>query len=173
MSDAFPRPAPGFDDPLGVLAACHERIERHCTLLRRIVEHLRASGADADARAAAERVMRYFDRAGRDHHEDEEQDLFPALRESGDAELLQVLAELESQHARMDALWAALRARLESLDAQTQDPAFARVVEDFAALYARHLETENAQVLPRARRLLDAERLAGIGAAMARRRKAD
>ncbi len=28
----MPKPAPGFDDPLGLLRACHERILGHCRI---------------------------------------------------------------------------------------------------------------------------------------------
>ena len=76
MKEAIP--GAGFDAPLAMLATCHERGERQCATLLRLVAHLREHGADAQAREAATAVMRYFDRASPDHHADEETDLFPA-----------------------------------------------------------------------------------------------
>src|SRR5689334_1951600 len=77
--DPFAAPAPGFDEPLEMLAACHERIEAQLRTLEKLVEHLSqncaangaAHGADNSARDAAARVMRYFDTAGVEHHRDE------------------------------------------------------------------------------------------------------
>jgi hypothetical protein len=44
------------------------------------------------------------------------------------------------------------------------------VVEAFASLYRRHIEREEAELLPRAAATLAAHELATIGGAMARRR---
>ena len=85
MSNIIPghsAPTAGFEVPLEMLSACHHRIERQCATLRRLVDHLATHGPDQQARDAAAGVMRYFDTAGRDHHADEEEDLFPALIES-------------------------------------------------------------------------------------------
>src|SRR5262245_38516675 len=72
-------PAPGFDDPLGVLRACHRRMERQLATLERLRKHLPIHHADADARTAASAILRYFDTAAPNHHEDEELSLFPRL----------------------------------------------------------------------------------------------
>src|SRR3546814_6382590 len=65
-----------------MLAACHHRIERQCTTLKRLVPHLREHGSDEQAQSAAVAIMRYFDTSAIQHHADEEVDLFPALIES-------------------------------------------------------------------------------------------
>jgi hypothetical protein len=75
-------PNAGFEVPVEMLTACHGRIEHRCETLRRMAAHLPVHGADAQARDAGRAVMRYFDTAARDHHADEEHDLFPALLES-------------------------------------------------------------------------------------------
>lgn len=81
-------PAVGFEVPLEMLAACHGRVQHQCKTLLRLVTHLQTHGADRPAQEAANAVMRYFDTAARHHHEDEEQDLFPALLESMATRLL-------------------------------------------------------------------------------------
>ena len=73
-------PAASFDEPLEMLAACHERIEAQLGTLERLAQHLPRHGCDADARSAAAAVVRYFDTAGMLHHQDEDEDLFPLLR---------------------------------------------------------------------------------------------
>ncbi len=75
-------PSGGFEVLLAMLSACHHRVERQCATLRRLVAHLASNGTDEDARTAAAAVMRYFDTSAKDHHADEETDLFPAIMES-------------------------------------------------------------------------------------------
>jgi len=53
----MPKPAPGFDDPLGLLRACHERILGHCDTLERLESHLRQHGADQDAQEARQSIL--------------------------------------------------------------------------------------------------------------------
>lgn len=164
----LPAPAPGFDDPLAMLAACHERILRQCATLEKLADHLRTAGLTPEARTAAAEVHRYFATAGRHHHEDEEQDLFPLLR--GDPGLADLLATLSAEHVRMEALWRALAPRLAAPETIRDVEAFAGQVAEFNALYAAHIARENAELLPRAARLLPPTVLAVLGARMAARR---
>ena len=76
----FAAPAPAFDEPIEMLAACHERIEAQLCTLEKLIPHVSAKGADTAAREAATQVMRYFDTAGANHHRDEDEDVFPLLR---------------------------------------------------------------------------------------------
>ncbi|MGE8638194.1 MAG: hemerythrin domain-containing protein, partial [Achromobacter sp.] len=55
-----PAAAPGPDDPLALLSACHGRIARQCATLTRLAAHLPAHGSDAAAQTAAASVARYF-----------------------------------------------------------------------------------------------------------------
>mgnify|MGYP001765205654 CR=1 FL=1 len=60
----FRTPGAGFDQPLDLWQACHERVLRMCTLLQRLQEHLRTRDVDGDAKVTAVSVLRYFDEAG-------------------------------------------------------------------------------------------------------------
>ena len=42
-------PAPDFNDPLGLLAACHQRILGFCDLLERLGPWIDANGLDKEA----------------------------------------------------------------------------------------------------------------------------
>ena len=167
-------PAAGFDAPLQMLAACHQRIERQCATLRRLVPHLAAHGADAQAREAAQAVMRYFDTAAQHHHEDEEQDLFPALLESmagSDAVCLRELTDaLTHQHRELDRHWRALRVALQRIAMGESADLDGVLVERLADAYAEHLKREERELLPMAGRLLDDAALAAMGRSMRRRR---
>mgnify|MGYP001106015750 CR=1 FL=1 len=50
-------PAAGTEAPLEMLAACHGRVQRQCATLKRLVAHVTAHGADAQAQSAASGVM--------------------------------------------------------------------------------------------------------------------
>ena len=102
-------PAPSFDDPLGMLFACHRRIERQLATLARLQRHLPEHGCDDDARAAARAILKYFDEAAPNHHADEEQSLFPrlaALRPRGRRALM---APLLDEHELLADNWNRLR----------------------------------------------------------------
>ncbi|MHB1751256.1 MAG: hemerythrin domain-containing protein [Acidiferrobacter sp.] len=158
--------APGFDDPLGLLAACHERIEGHCATLVRLKAHVRAHGGDRDAQLAAERVWAYFAQAGRWHHEDEEHDLAPLLEREGDGALAAAMARLMAEHRDLERTYAPLERILRALPATPTD----LPIEPYVSRMRAHMEAENTVILPRARALLGAPEIAALGRAMAVRR---
>jgi hemerythrin-like domain-containing protein len=169
------QPGPSFDEPLEMLAACHERIEAQLATLERLGPHLEKCGCDAEAKAAAQAVLRYFDTAGRLHHEDEDEDLFPLLRRragvAGRPEVSATIDELEREHETMEAQWVRLRERLEAVRGGEARLA-AEDVARFAWLYRRHMDREATAVLPFAREALDEAQRAALGERMAARRKA-
>lgn len=161
--------APGLDDPLGLLAACHERIEGHCVTLLRLQAHMKIHGGDVIAQEAAARVHHYFAQAGRWHHEDEEVDLRPLLDEVGDSGLRNMMAALMAQHEDLDRAYAPLANALSELSPALRD----LPVESFIHLTRSHIATENAYIFPRARLLLGPDHLARLSLAMARRRNVE
>jgi hemerythrin-like domain-containing protein len=171
----FAAAAPTFDEPLEMLAACHERIEAQLCTLEKLVEHVATRGADRPAREAALRVMRYFDTAGTNHHRDEDEDVFPLLRrlaaECDRPEVSAVINGLEQDHSTMEAQWSRLRERLEAIAAGRDLRLDAEQVAPFAWLYRRHMEKESALVLPFARETLGDTERAALGGRMAARRR--
>ena len=162
--------APSFDDPLGMLRACHGRIERQLVTLARLVRHLPEHGADADARAAAAAILRYFDTAAPNHHADEEASVFPRLlARAPDARDL--IARLERDHHETFApLWLKLRPLLAGIAGGQRanlPPALVRAAE---VAYAEHIAVENDLLLPMCADVLSPEELDAIGAEMAARR---
>ena len=158
--------APALDEPLEMLEACHQRIEQQLNTLERLRAYLPEHGADETARRAAQGVLRYFRLAGPNHHADEEQDLFPALlrRATGnDAKTLVGLIDiLLVEHAQMADALAVVLSQLEPIALGAGTTLDASAVERVAGLYRRHIECENLELLPLARRWLtppDIERL--------------
>lgn len=174
MERPFPSPSAGFDNPLEMLEACHQRVRQTCALVERIAEHIEDEGIDEEVRTAVASALRYFDVAGRDHHRDEEEDLFPAMLEAASpgrrVGVEAVVERLQADHQALDALWADLRARLEAVvngSASSLDRACARA---FTSAYADHIAEEERLLLPLARRLLPPAAIARLGASMAARR---
>lgn len=167
-------PTAGFEVPLEMLAACHHRVESQCTTLQRLVAHLKSHGTDDDARVAAAAVLRYFDIAARDHHADEEVDLFPALIESmagSDASCIRTLVEsLQVDHRALESYWSRLRVALLKIAAGEPQVLLAGDVAPLITLYEQHMAREEAELLPMASRLLSDLALDRVGRAMRERR---
>ena len=170
----LPGPSADFDHPIDILDGCHERIKRQCATIQRIAEHVASRGPDEEARTAARAVMRYFDTAGANHHRDEEEDLFPALLHAvPDRELPATRAlvyRLKSDHVRLDAAWAEMRARLARLADAGEAAVDMDAARAFGAAYDRHIALEEAEMLPLARRVLETRVLYRMGERMAERR---
>lgn len=173
MTDLFDT-APGFDQPIAVLKHCHDRIRKQLATLERLASHLPHSGADADARQAAQSVLRYFTQAAGKHHQDEEQDLLPVLRsvaEGEDAALLDgLMPELLKQHRDMDAAWLSLQSRLEAIAAGTASELSSDEVRRFSDMYTAHMKEEEAHIAPMAKRLFSDAQMKQLGDAMRARR---
>jgi len=163
-------PAPQFDDPLGVLRACHRRMERQLATLSRLRRHLPANHADDDARVAAAATMRYFDTAAPHHHDDEEASLMPRLAKA-DPALAPLMADLTREHVELEAQWRRMRPLLTAIAARASGHLPVRSVEQFCEAYRAHIAREEAMLFARASEVLDAATLADIGAEMAERRE--
>lgn len=169
-------PGPGFDEPLELLSACHGRIEAQLATLLKLADHVPQHGADEQARQAAANIMRYFDTAGVNHHADEEVDLFPLIAriasEEREIEIMLLVDELAAEHRVMEQGWRALREALQTIEGGTPAPLPGPQVEEFAALYRRHIAREEELLLPYAALVLLREQCEQLGRSMAARRGA-
>lgn len=162
--------APRIDDPIELLVACHDKVRRFAGLTLRLRDHLAAKGVDQQAQEAAQSILRYFNVAAPLHHDDEELDLFPALRQLAIAELDRHMAELEAEHTELASLWQSLSAWLTATAAGQPHPE-PDGVDAFAQRYQAHAQREEDAVYPFAARLT-AEQTGRISAAMVARRTA-
>lgn len=162
--------APGFDQPLDVLEACHDRIARQCDTLEKLLAHLPTHGTDEQAQQAARAVMTYFDTAAVHHHDDEERNLFPLLEQAGAPGACDLVETLTLEHDELALLWRQLRPELHQVEQGMAVLLDEGLVRRFIALYRSHLEFENTQVLPLARQVLGSVEIERLGRAMAARR---
>ena len=160
MSIELIQTAPDFSDPLGLLSACHGRIEAQCATLLRLLAHLQTSGTDEQARQAAVKILKYFNTAGKHHHEDEEIDLFPVLIQIAAAENNEDpaiwISELCSEHLIMETAWQSLAAFLEKIAENQPVSPDDLPVTHFVNLYRTHMAKEDQLLFPYARKKLGA-----------------
>jgi len=166
--------APALDEPLEMLEACHERIEAQLKTLERLSAYLPDHGADEQSRQAARAILRYFDTAGPNHHEDEEQNLFPVLisRAGADdqAAVNSLVSDLLADHVKMASAVGAIRRQLVPIADGSSDVLEQESVRLMATLYRQHIEKENWDLLLLARKLLTPQDVEDLSRAMTARR---
>ncbi len=162
--------APGFDQPLDMLEACHRRIAGQCDTLETLLAHHAVHDSDIQAQQAARAILNYFDTAAVWHHDDEERNLFPLLEQAGAAGACDLVELLTREHDELALLWRALRPALTEIAASHPARLDESMARRFIALNRSHLDFENTHVLPLARRTLGAADLQRLGSAMAARR---
>lgn len=174
------KPEHGFDQPLGLLSDCHRRIEQFLGMMIRVLQ--RSDGGHkalaSDERDALEAAVRYFNDAAPRHTQDEEQSLFPRLRDCDDPDAHVALARieaLETDHRRADEMHAQVnslsRRWLDGQPLRAEDfEHLTRLLGDLRAMYSRHIAVEDSELFPMAARVLSRQQLLEVGAEMAQRR---
>lgn len=173
----FRTPGAGFDQPVEMWLACHQRVQRFAALLSRLADHLSSQGADEDAQVTAVSIRRYFNEAAPRHHEDEEVDLFPRLRErlhgERDRTVLDVLEQVEADHLEMAGLWKRLDEVLAQISRGKRAILEQALIDRFATMYRHHIDAEERVVLPALKKTLTKSDWQAVGRAMAERRGLD
>ena len=163
--------APDFNNPLGLIKACHERIIFHCDLLEKTIAYLDDNEVDKNSIDAARRVTRYFNTAGKLHHQDEEKDIFPQLIRVS-TKLANIINILEQGHQSIDKLWNNISPLLDKLETITpaQLPELKQLCIEFCQLNLEHMKFEEEELLSVAANLISNDQLKLIGASMKERR---
>jgi hemerythrin-like domain-containing protein len=169
--------AHNFSDPTGLLSDCHRRIEMFLGMLEAVASVIDRPALE-EASRALESALRYFGQAAPKHIADEEESLFPRLRQIQRAEIqssLSQLEQLEEEHR-----WAVpLHAEVEQLGAQylstgslsdAEIEKFRRAVAHLVSMYKQHINIEDSVIFPLAARLLPQAEKMAIALEMASRR---
>ena len=167
-----------FDNPIGVLTDCHRRIEKFLQVLIKVVDAVQGGALDGAHREALQGALKYFRLSAPKHSADEEEDLFPALREAaapGAAESIARLERLEADHRNADA-WhreveqiAERWLRQDGL-AGPDTVRLKKLLASLSDLYRAHIEIEEREIFPLANAELSEAAKEGIGRRMASRR---
>lgn len=170
--------AHSFSDPTGLLSDCHRRIEMFLGSLGAIAKVIDSPLTD-ETRRALDFALCYFREAAPKHNADEEESLFPRLRQLRHPDVQSALArldELENDHR-----WAApLHAEVEILGQRYlskgnlsagEAEEFREAVAKLTSMYQQHISVEDDVVFPLAAQLLSKAERAAIADEMASRRK--
>jgi hemerythrin-like domain-containing protein len=176
----FRMPAAGFDQPIALWLACHDRVRRMTGLLERLREHIATMGADDAARVTATTIRRYFTEAAPRHHQDEEIDLFPLLRRclpqkapGRAAEVNAAIDRLEADHVSLGKVWERLLPVLEAIERGEAARLDDEDIRAFANGYRGHCEVEDTIIADALGLCMSGADLDALGQAMAERRGVD
>ena len=168
------KPDSGFDDPIGMLADCHRRIERFLHILSQVAGRAEGRALSGEECDAVEAALKYFQESGPRHNSDEEQSIFPRLR-NAHAEVMVEVDRLEGEHKETEALHqeaAELYARWMgegALHGADRNRLHA-IVTRLERIYREHIRLEEDVVFPCAAKILDGREVAQVGAEFKARR---
>jgi hemerythrin-like domain-containing protein len=169
------KPDSGFDDPIGMLKDCHRRIESFLGILCVVVDRAKGRSLIDEEREAVKAALQYFRTGGQRHTADEEQSLFPRLRQSA-ADSSEEIDRLEDDHHEASDLHGSVErlysswidsGELGSEETQQLLSQTARLKQ----LYSDHIQVEETIVFARAIQVLDRPTIAAIGTEFRFRRK--
>lgn len=175
------KPAGDFSNPIELLSDCHRRIERFLGVLVMVARQADGGPMNEQQRDEWVRALDYFRNAAPRHTADEEESLFPRLRQIDLPQIREALVkmqQLESDHVqaaewhdqveRLGRHWLA-NGELTREETMFIGDALARLSE----LYETHIALEDQSVFPLAAAVLSASERAGMGIEMAERRGLD
>lgn len=162
--------------PFDVLDSCHQQLVTALQQMQTLVEHLRDQGVDSRAQDMARTIFQFFMNTARQHHEDEEKHVFPALLRSGDDELIRHTLRLQQDHGWIEEDWLELAPQIESIAAGYNWFNLEQLelaIPIFTALYQDHMALEESLIYPQAKARIAEWDLQGIGREMSQRRRAE
>jgi hemerythrin-like domain-containing protein len=166
--------AAAFPDGFEVLDACHRQTLVMLEKLAALVEHLAGGNVDAQAREMATEIVEFFATTARQHHEDEERHVFPAMVASGDPEIVQTVLRLQQDHDWLEEDWMELRPQVDAVacgQSWYDVDVMREGVDIFTALSHDHIALEEACIYPLARARLQPGERREMGREMAARRR--
>jgi hemerythrin-like domain-containing protein len=166
-----------FSDPTGLLSDCHRRIEIFLGSLQRVGEIINFP-LTTEASGTLEAALRYFHEAAPKHSKDEEESLFPRLRQIHHPEIESALSTLDAlpdDHRRADALHVEVHVLgVQCLEKGHFPPhdadRFRQAVNNLGSIYSQHIRIEDNVVFPAAKRALSSSQKSAIANEMASRR---
>jgi len=167
-----------FANPIGLLSDCHRRIERFLQALLAVANQVAGGSLEGEHRRALEVALKYFREAAPKHTADEEEDLFPMLRELASPCIPAVLADLdrlEAEHTIAEAWHREVEDLGERWLRQNSLPPedaarLKNLLTSLSDLYRAHIASEEERVFPTAKAELSESELQSIGRRMASRR---
>jgi hemerythrin-like domain-containing protein len=152
MSDAPAASPASFE----ALDACHQQIMEHLTKLTALAQYIATTGIDGTAQQHAGVIEAFFSGTSRQHHMEEERNVFPPLLAGSDAELAALVRTLRQDHGWIEENWIELAPQLRAIASGNNwiDSAeFQHNAQVFLALCRGHIELEEKMIYPHAKAL--------------------
>jgi hemerythrin-like domain-containing protein len=153
--------------PVDDFSQCHVGILAHLQALDELPGLLAAA---ARARSQASTLRGFFEHAVLEHHQQEEEDLFPAVlasaHQGAERELVQAMVlRLTTEHRQIEAAWARLDPALKAAAKGQASQLAAADVHALVEHYQTHAGYEEAHFLPLAKTILgrDDHHMAALG----------
>lgn len=141
-------------DRFQALDACHQQIHEHLKKLTSVLEQIQAGADEAQYRDAIRSTEAFFSATARQHHADEEKDIFPKLLASDNAELVHAVRTLQQDHGWIEQNWLELAPMLRAI-ADGEDwvdmAELQHNVEIFLTLLHDHILLEETLIYPEAK----------------------
>lgn len=156
---------PTTPSTIEVLDTCHQQILAHLDQLQILLGLLRDDGDEGLTRRLAGEMEAFFSNTSRQHHLEEEAEIFPPLlKREDDPELVQAVRTLTQDHNWLELNWTELAPMLRAVE-QGEDwvdlEHLQHAIDVFVKLSRDHIDLEESLVYPEARRLQMAKRLSG------------
>lgn len=156
-------------DRFKVLDATHQQIHQNLAALAELLPQIEGGGENKAVRQQVAAVEAFFSGTSRQHHQEEEKNIFPNLLQSPDKELVQAVQTLQQDHHWIELNWSELAPMLRAI-AQGEDwvdmAELRHGIEVFLNLCHDHIVLEETLIYPQARAQLAVE-MAGRALRMA------
>jgi len=173
---ATPPRAAASVDGFKALDACHRQTLSMLDDLSALVARLELDGLDSATCALAAKIAAFFSTTAREHHEDEERHVFPALIEGGKPDVVQAVLRLQQDHDWLEEDWFDLAPHVLAVAAGSRSydiDTLREGVPVLAALYHDHIELEESFIYPEAQTRMRADGRREMGREMAARHRAE
>jgi hemerythrin-like domain-containing protein len=130
---------------------CHRQIQRNLEQLAELIRLVESGGADVNVRKLAGAIESFFSGTSREHHAEEEKNVFPPLLVSGNDELVAAVRTLQQDHGWIEENWIELAPQLRALASGNSwmDPAeFQHAAQVFMDLCSGHIALEETLIYP-------------------------
>ena len=147
------------DTDLAQLDAYHGQVHGQLDRLAALAGRVESEQLGADTRAEACAIEAFFSGSMQAHHRLEEATVFPALLDSGDADLVTAVHTLQQDHGWIEQNWIEVAPQLRAIAQGNHwvDPAeFMHGAEVFLELCYGHTALEETLIAPQARARSDA-----------------
>jgi len=132
----------------------HRQIHTHLLRLQELAKRLAQDEPTEADRKAAGSIETFFSKTSRQHHEQEELNVFPGLLNGADEELANAVRTLRQDHGFIEENWLELGAQLRAMASGNQwvDPTeLQHNLEVFTDLCLSHIALEESLIYPEAK----------------------